>query len=225
MTSETFVRWEMHAHTSPASRCARLSAEQVIEGVKENGYHGVVITDHYDPERFFGATKGEDFRRQMRDLYAGYRAALEAGARLGVTVLPSAELRIQAGSEDYLLYGLSEEIALDLGYLGDLPFREVSRRVRDAGVLVVQAHPFRPGQSPAKPEDLDGVEVFNANIRHNSNNDRALRFATEHGLIMTRGSDVHQSDDFARAHMMLPPITTAAELPATLRLVAAHIRS
>ncbi len=214
------VKWEMHAHTSPVSRCGHLSAQEVVEGVAAHGYRGLVITDHYDPERFWGADRGAAFRKEVKELYSGYRDAVEAGARAGVIVLPSAELRIEYGSEDYLLYGLTEELALEAGCLTGLRLGQVRARLHPLGVLIVQAHPFRRGQFPADPKLLDGVEVYNGNPRHDSGNDRSLKLAREHGLLMTRGSDIHQSSDFASAHMMLPEVRDAAALVEALKQYA-----
>ena len=62
------------------------------------------------------------------------------------------------------------------------------------GALLIQAHPYREGCTPAPAEYLDGVEVLNMNPRHihHANNDKALAFAKENHLLMTGGSDFHR---------------------------------
>ena len=70
--------------------------------------------------------------------------------------------------------------------------------------LIYQAHPFRPGLRAASPADLDGVEVYNGNPRHNSHNELALRFALDSGLAMSSGSDAHQIEDIARGGIYAP---------------------
>ncbi len=214
------VCWELHAHTSPASRCGRLRARDMVRGVAQSGCFGVVITDHYDPERFYGAEKGKAYRDQLRDLFDGYRAAKLAGEEVGLKVLPAVELRIEGGNEDYLLYGANEDILADTGCLAQLNLQQVRRRLEPHGVLIVQAHPFRYGQRPAAPALLDGVEVLNGNPRHDSHNADAVNFARIHGLLMTRGSDIHQSEDFARTFMPLPRIENERELVKALRQYA-----
>lgn len=216
-TIQTLVPWELHAHTSPASACGHLSARETVRQIAQTGCKGVVITDHYNPERFDGARKGKAFERELRFLFGGFRDARAAGRELGVTVLCASELRITAGMEDYLLFGMTEQIALEAGFIADLSLAEARRILSPRGVLIVQAHPFRRGQRAADPALLDGVEVFNGNPRHDSHNDLALAYAREHGLLMTRGSDVHQSGDAGAATMLLPPVSTEAELVAALK--------
>ena len=205
MTETVLYPWELHAHTAPVSVCAKLTARQMVRAVAKKGYYGIVVTDHYNPERFEGKTRGKAFAEEIHHLFGGFREAASAGAEEGVTVLCSSELRITAGKEDYLLYGLTEDIALEVGFLADLPLERVRERLQPHGILIVQAHPCRPGLRTADSRLLDGVEVVNGNPRHQNNNDRAFRFAQAHGLLMTRGSDVHESGDEGCARMLLPP--------------------
>ncbi len=87
-----------------------------------------------------------------------------------------------------------------------------------AGILIYQAHPFRPGTQPADPRLLDGVEVYNGNVGHDSRNSLAAAFAGRHGLLPIAGSDAHLPADVGRAGLWLPWVPrTAAELVALLR--------
>ena len=78
---------------------------------------------------------------------------------------------------------------------------------REAGALLVQAHPYRKKCTPAFACYLDGVEVLNLNPRHDSRNDRAEEYAALHGLLRTGGSDCHRSEDIAAGGIL------AEELP------------
>lgn len=213
-------KYELHAHVSPYSRCSLLSPQELVEGLVRCGYDAVVITDHYDPERFFGATKGRRFRAQVMDLYNGWRAVEELGQSVGIKVLQAVELRMEAGPEDFLLYGFTEEMAEDVGYLGDKSLKKVREILEPYGILIVQAHPFRPYLQPADPSLLDGAEVYNACVRHQSNNPLALEFARGNHLLMTAGSDSHQIPDIGRAYMQLPPAQDEKEFVSILRQYA-----
>lgn len=208
---------EVHAHTSPASRCSQLRPKELLELLQRDGYDAVVISDHYDPERFFGSTKGRRFRSRLKDLYDGWREAADLGGRYGIEVFQAAELRLERGNEDYLLYGFTEEMALDVGYLGSKSLARVRDILSPLGVLIVQAHPFRPHMERADPALLDGVETYNACVRHVPDNASALAFAKEHGLLMTAGSDSHRAVDIGRAWMKLPPMRDEKELTRVLR--------
>ena len=60
--------------------------------------------------------------------------------------------------------------------------------------------------NPASDDLLDGLEVYNGNPRHDSQNDKALSYAEKHNLKMISGSDFHENEDLARGGIV-------AELP------------
>ena len=80
-------------------------------------------------------------------------------------------------------------------------FREL---VDGAETLIFQAHPFRPGSGRAAPALIDGIEVHNANPRHNSRNRRAFVYAERHAKMGIAGSDAHKLEDVGRAGVALP---------------------
>ncbi len=55
--------------------------------------------------------------------------------------------------------------------------------------------------SPA--EDLDGIEAYNGNPRHNSSNDVAIQTAKQRGCLMVSGSDSHQVEDAGHGGLVL----------------------
>ena len=74
---------------------------------------------------------------------------------------------------------------------------------KEAGALVIQAHPFREICTPALPNLLDGLEIANTNLRHDDNNELAMQFANEHShLIKTGGSDCHRPEDLGRGGIL-----------------------
>ena len=72
------------------------------------------------------------------------------------------------------------------------------------GFLVFQAHPYRFGFSPDDPANFDGIEIVNAQPRNISRNDRALKFAFAHDVMVLAGGDVHMAGDIGRSGIMLP---------------------
>ncbi len=60
------------------------------------------------------------------------------------------------------------------------------------GLMIYQAHPFRFGMKITNVKYLDGIEVCNRNIEHDSHNDIAALWAEKFGLKETAGSDHHQ---------------------------------
>ena len=87
--------------------------------------------------------------------------------------------------------------------LREAPLEVHNQMVREAGGLIMHAHPYREEwyipEIRLFPECVDGVEGINAthsNSHSQSHNDpafddRAVAYAREHGLPMSAGSDMH----------------------------------
>ena len=186
---------ELHCHGGIVSACADISPEQTVQQYLEQGYSTLVLTDHlshvtFAPKHYSG---GDTWEEKIEYFLSGYRALKEAaGDRLNV--LLGAEIRVDRHTgTDYLIYGLEEQILFDLHDLNDDDLPTLSRRVREAGCLLVQAHPFRNGMKVTDPHLLDGMEVFNGNPSHDSRNAFAADWANCYGLIPTSGTDLHHA--------------------------------
>ena len=190
-------RYDLHVHTKETSGCGRVPARRVVDLYREIGYDGIVITDHYLQD-FFSGLGRRPWSEKVQRFLAGYRAAAERGREVGLRVFFGLELRFADDPLDYLVYGVDEDFLLAHPELLAADLAKLRALAKARGFLVYQAHPFRPGSSPAAPELLDGVEVYNGNPRHDSRNHLALEFARLHGLGMISGSDFHQPDDLGR---------------------------
>jgi len=205
-------RYEMHLHTSNVSSCGKVCASEAVRLYADAGYTGIVITDHYY-EGYFNGLTGLNWEDKLGRFLEGYESAVATGKKLGLVVLLGLELRFEENSNDYLVYGVTQDFLLaypELFRLGLAAFRNLTK---DQGIMIYQAHPFRMGMKRAAPTELDGVEVFNGNLRHNSRNHSAVRFAQKHALQAISGSDFHQVGDQGRGGIVLPQkITTTQEL-------------
>lgn len=192
------VLLEAHAHTKETSPCGWLSGEELVEELAAKGYGAVVITDHYTP--------GERNDAASRDAFLdGWRAAKVAGDRLGVTVLPGMEIRFKDRKEEFLVYGMEEEDFASLPdnacEMGLSSFHEIAQA---HGWRVYQAHPFRKGHYAANPAFMEGVESFNGNPRHDSQNRPAANFATLNSMHTIAGTDVHRHGDVGIVGLLVP---------------------
>lgn len=191
------MKWELHAHSSETSLCGHVPAADGVKWYAEKGYTGLVLMDHYNARTLdeLSGTAAEKVKAWLR----GYECALEAGEKYGLRVLFGLEARLPGRDNDFLIFGTSPEFLYAHAnlYLGTLP--ELHRSVREAGGLLIQAHPFRKDTCyPENADDLDGVEVFNGCPRHESFNEQAEAFAELHPhLIRTSGSDFHRPEDLA----------------------------
>ena len=191
---------ELHAHTAETSRCAKERAEKLVSLYKAAGYSTVVITDHFSPSTYEACKKQNLSWDEKVDIFlAGYRAAVRAAGD-DLTVLLGMELRFarKGDRNDYLVYGVTESFFRKNPALLDMRLSSFSELAHRNGLLVFQAHPFRTGMHIVNPAYLDGVEIYNACVRHNSRNGIAEKWAKMHNLRGTSGSDFHREEDAAR---------------------------
>jgi predicted metal-dependent phosphoesterase TrpH len=204
MADGLMFRYETHFHTKESSPCGNVPAAEAVRLYAEKGYQGIVITDHYYPERFRDAKEHGLDHSQAIDLFLeGYRQALAAGKRFGIQVLLGMEIRFLSQPDDFLIYGFEEKNLYEMEGLSELSKAEFRRLATKEGILIVQAHPFRPGMTPHGKDFIDGMEVFNGNARHLSDNPRALAYAKAIGAFTLSGSDFHEYEDLGRGGIVL----------------------
>lgn len=192
------VLMEPHTHTKDVSRCGHLMAAELLELFMDKGYGACVVTDHYLP--------GERTTPEARDAFlAGWRAMVKAAEGTGFVALPGMEIRFKDKKEDYLVYGMEEDDILNLpDNICDRPLSDLHELAQAKGWRIYQAHPYRKGHLPAHTAFIHGMEVFNGNPRHNSQNRMATKFATLHGLHTIAGSDVHRLGDVGLSGLSVP---------------------
>ncbi|HEX2944843.1 MAG TPA: PHP domain-containing protein [Clostridia bacterium] len=195
-------KYETHLHTDETSPCGRVPAAEAVRIYRNAGYTGIVVTDHYS-RGFFERLLFKNWETKI-DLYlAGYRKALDEGARSGLDVHLGMEIQFNENPNDYLVYGFDEQLLRAHKKLYRLGLENFRKLTAGSGVVIIQAHPFRPRMIPANPALIDGIEIYNGNPRHDSSNHLALEYARENGLKMLSGSDFHQVQDAARGGIIV----------------------
>ncbi|HHX36956.1 MAG TPA: PHP domain-containing protein [Clostridiaceae bacterium] len=211
---------ETHLHTKYISHCGWLTAEELLSDYAAAGYHGICVTDHYNRRCFDYAGIDLNTDESLTEAFLlGVRKMQELAADYGIRIYEGAELRFDENDNDYLLYGFNHDLLAHPDAVIKSGLADFYPRAQAAGALLIQAHPFRPGCSPAPAEYLDGLEVLNTNPRHQNNNDLALAYAIEHSLIQISGSDCHRPGDAAKTGII------SSYLPADSREFAALLRS
>ena len=188
--------FEMHTHTREISVCAVAFAEDLIESYKDSDYAGFVLTNHINPSPFKDAgLENASWDEKIDHFMKGYEAVKKAAGDRFIVLL-GFELNFYNTSNDYLVYGATEEFLRSHGDLMAMTPKQVSKLCRENGLLFIQAHPFRRGMEVVDWNILDGYEIFNGNPRHNSNNDIAEIWAKKHNKsIVVSGSDFHEIGD------------------------------
>jgi len=208
--------FEMHAHTAEVSPCAQVPAQDVVERYIGEGYDGLVITDHMSPAVFTDYADAA-WKDKVDYFTAGYRKA-RAAAHGRITVLCGMEIAFQNETNDYLVYGITERFLLANPDIIAMGLKRFSLLAAAEGLPLFQAHPFRVNMKVANWRLLDGIEVYNGNSSHNSNNDIARLWAEKHRLRMLSGSDFHRFFGMSPGGVYFPgPVTNNRELTDALK--------
>ena len=184
------MKIDLHVHTSEVSMCGQLPAAEIVKLYKEAGYDAVVITNHFNND-----TLSHFERHNEPDFFGlykrGFELAREEGEKLGLTVLYGYEIRFTENFNDYLVFGMPDEIAQNCRQLFAMKSAEFSALAKENGFLFYQAHPFRNGMVVSRPDILFGIETHNGHPGHDSRNDIAAAWAEKYGLHRIAGSDCH----------------------------------
>ena len=213
---------ELHCHSTLVSACGRITPAETVEKYLEAGYTSLVITDHISRDTFqSGNYRGAPDWDAKVDFFLRSYNALREAAKGRLHILLGAEVRVDSHhAADYLLYGVSEDFLRKSGCLHHFHLADLSRVAREAGVLIVQAHPFRNHMVVTPPALLDGVEVFNASPAHSAFRCEIARLWAEHyNLIPTSGSDLHapNAQQIAGGIETDEPITSNEQLLSVLK--------
>lgn len=188
------MKIDLHVHSSEVSLCGVLPAARIAEMYRAAGYGAIVLTNHYN--RYTADHYARHGQPDFAALYRrGYELARAEGEKAGLNVLPGYEIRFDGASNDYLVYGLPDDLSADPYALFAMGPKDFGALARERGFLFCQAHPFRDGMQIQPPGYFFGIEVKNGNPRHDSRNDVAALWAKKFGLRGIAGSDCHQSPD------------------------------
>lgn len=211
---------ETHLHTVHSSSCGWLDAATLTEAYQAAGYAGIIVTDHFNRDTFNYLNVDLSGRTdKVLSFLDGYNRMAEEGAKRGLRIYKGAELRFDECVNDYLLFGWPDELLADPEAVFRMGIAAFAPLARAAGAVIVQAHPYRWGCTPAIACYLDGVEVANRNPRHENHNGRAEEYARQFGLLGLCGSDCHQPPDIGLGGIL------TEELPEDSNAMAALIRS
>jgi len=184
-------RYDLHTHTSEASKCGLISSRELVRFYKRIGFSGICITDHF----FNGNTavpKDLPWDTRVELFCKGFENAYEEGKKIGFEVFFGWEYSY--GGSDFLTFGLDKEWLLNHPDLLGLRLDQYCDLVRAEGGFIVQAHPFR--EAPyipmfrLLPRRVDAVETINA-CNTDFENQCADKYADMFDLIKVAGSDAH----------------------------------
>lgn len=186
LIAEYPYKFELHAHSNPASCCSELPPAELVQRCKNAGASGLVLTNH--AVWWMKETPKEEWCAQYLKDYLETKAA---GERLGVKVLLGFEIRFMDNDNDYLLFGFDEDFIPTVYDWMDKQAKAFYTEYHTEEVLMIQAHPERVNMMEMGRDCVDGYEVFNMHPGHNSRVAVAARLHATHGGVVTGGTDLH----------------------------------
>ena len=184
-------KYETHLHTYPVSKCAKADVRETLEFYKELGYDGVFITNHF-LDGNINIDANLSYEEKIEFYFSDYEKALEIGKEIGIKVFCGIEATYKG--TDFLVYGPDKEWYLKNPQIMDMKKSDEMEFFKNNGALVIQAHPYREAtyinHIRLFPRCVHGVEVINAS-RNEFENNMAMHYAKNYGLIEFAGSDNH----------------------------------
>lgn len=199
---------ETHLHTYEGSLCASATGEQHVIYRKQEGYDGIIVTDHL----FKGNTRPDrslPWHEYVDQFYSGYEHAKKKGDEIGLKVFFGWEDNFHGA--EMLVYGLDKQFLYDHPDIRTWNPKEHYEIVHEAGGFVVQAHPFRLrgymlGIS-VYPWYCDAIEAVNTSNKPEEN-ERAKWYGAQYDFPMTGGSDIHHKESMNGGMVFERPINS-----------------
>lgn len=206
-------QFELHCHTAETSYCASCKASQSVALLKDAGYDGVAITNHYYREWF--TEKEGSWKEKMDWWLSGYRLAKKAGDEMGLAVVLGVELGFESFPVNHFLsYGMEEEFFYEYPQLYEMTPAEYSTLANRLGLYFGQAHPMRGNSCrPEAPTILHGMEIYNSHGENANHNHQVYEIVKKNNLVGTVGSDFHHPYQMGKTAILFPTLPhTSAEL-------------
>ena len=186
LMAEYPYKFELHAHSNPASGCSDLSPAELVERCKNAGANGLVLTNH--AVWWMKETPQEEWcARYLKD----FQETKEAAQRQGLTALLGFEIHFMDSDNDYLVFGFNEDFIPTVYDWMDKTAKEFYDAFHGENCLMIQAHPNRDRMIEVDRDCVDGYEVFNLHPGHNSRVAFAARLHQKNGGVVTGGTDFH----------------------------------
>ena len=199
---------DLHAHSSGISRCCRIPAETVIEEARRIGLDGIALTNHYQKKDLKGREPLEYVKLYLEEFHRA-RAYGEAN---GIRVLYGIEVTMEGFKLVHMLiYGVSEDFLYAHPTLYEYSQEELYRAVKAAGGVLIQAHPYRRGDSLMDTALMDGIEISCHPLYEGTHCEEMRRIAERDGLLLTCGGDYHADTYRPKCGMYLPDSVTTGE--------------
>lgn len=198
LTQEYPYKCEFHSHSYPVSLCSQISPQELAKLFIDNGYSVVALTNHF----YLGYRNEFESDEAYVEFYYKTYAEFSEAAGDKLKVCLGMEIRFENESmNDYLVYGIDKtDIKKACQYL-DKDIETFYKEFKNERNVILQAHPFRDGMKEIDMDFVDGIEVFNMHIHHNSRISKAAQCAEKLKKLKLCGTDVHYPEQIGTSYV------------------------
>lgn len=188
------MKLDMHCHTMEGSSDAHVSIEEYINILREQGFDGMLVTDH--------------------DSYNGYRYYKKHLSKKITDFVVLKGIEYDTVDAGHMIIIMPEKVKLKILEHKGLPVRILIHIVHQYGGIIGPAHPcgepnlsiFATGKFKKRELSIasrfDFIEGFNSGEDKESN-ERAMEIARQYDKPVTGGSDSHKQDCVGLAYTIL----------------------
>lgn len=182
------MKIDTHVHSMGISKCSRVDYREIATNKLKAGYQGAVIMNHCQPWYY----TEENYSEWKKQFIEEFNTAYEYGKSVGFVFIFGIEISISNPRwADFLFFGVTNDFILNAPDFCKLSQKEIYEYSQSHGVLMVQAHPFRPNFEPLDPAFMHGVEI-NCSTIDVQTRPMVEEFAKKHCLAITVGTDYHE---------------------------------
>ena len=183
--------YEVHLHTDESSLCGQTPAREYIPFYMDQGYDGIVVTDHFTGNTSYVPDRNAPWAQQVNEYCRGYEEALNEGIRRGFKVFFGIEQ--QFANDECLIYGPNKQWLLDHSDTPNWTRRQWFDEINAIGGCIVLAHPFRVRDYVKKitlNTCVHAIEAFNSSNKP-QDDIYGLAYGRHFGYPLTAGTDMH----------------------------------
>ena len=182
----------VHSRLSKNFEFEQASLQRLVELGMRRGLDGLALTEHIHAKNFW---EMHDRLRSHLDYHDGYYEMTQ-----GFRVFSGFEMTVGERVDFIVVGDLDNLEKLDkafnprLSEWNHVPGVEFLKKAREHEVILISAHPYRPGKETAKlplDEVFDLVDGIEANGRDFGTEYRVAALAREHERAVSGGSDAH----------------------------------
>ncbi len=178
------MKFDMHCHTKEGSIDSNIPIERYIELLKENGFDGMLVTDH--------------------DSYKGYYFWEENKDRMPADFIVLKGIEYDTTDAGHFIVIMPDDINLKILQIRGMSVSLLEKLVHHYGGILGPAHPFglrsssamlfkRLKNHPSFVNKFDFIEGFNTCETIQANED-ARELSENYDLLCTGGSDSHKEE-------------------------------